>query len=288
MSDEPAPPPSPEPSATGDDGTELHLAGRAAPLVGRRWPAREPAWVALLVHGYGEHVGRYEEVAARLTDAGAAGYGVDHVGHGRSGGERVLIEDFERVVDDVHLLAGLAAEEHPGLPVVLVGHSMGGLIGARYAQRHGEELAAVVLTGPVLGEWEAVTALLGAEEIPETPIDPATLSRDPAVGEAYVADPLVWHGPFKRQTLEALAAAIALVGRSGPIATVPMLWLHGEEDQLVPIGPSRAGWRRLAGPAAEQRTYPGARHEILNETNRGEVLDDLLAFVARHVPGVRR
>ena len=267
--------------------TDLELDGHAAPLVGRRWPAQDPTWIALLVHGYGEHVGRYEWVAGRLGERGAAVYGVDHVGHGRSGGERVVVEDVDGVVDDVHLLAQLAAEEHPGLPVVLVGHSMGGLIGARYAQRYGSELSAVVLTGPVLGRWDAVEALLGAEEIPDTPIDPSTLSRDESVGEAYVADDLVWHGPFKRPTLVALSSAMERVSASGVIDDVPVLWLHGEDDQLVPIEPSREGWSRIAGEDAEQTSYPGARHEILNETNKAEVLDDALAFVARHVPGVR-
>lgn len=271
-------------------GTDLHLDGHAAPLVGRRWGAEDPTWVALLVHGYGEHVGRYAWVAAQLTSAGAAVYGVDHVGHGRSGGERVLVDDVDDVVSDVHLLQHLASAEHPGLPVVLVGHSMGGLIGARYAQLHGAGLAAVALTGPVLGEWEAVTALLAAEEVPDVPIDPATLSRDAAVGEAYVADDLVWHGPFKRPTLQALSTALQRVTDSGPVTAVPLLWLHGEEDRLVPVEPSRRGWEALSAGngSAEQHTYPGARHEILNETNRAEVLDDLLAFVGRHVPVVHR
>lgn len=272
----------------GTPSTDLHLDGHAAPLVGRRWQADDPTWVALLVHGYGEHVGRYEHVATRLTAAGAAVWGVDHLGHGRSGGEPVLVHDLDRLVDDVHLLEQAARADHPDLPVVLVGHSMGGLIGARYAQRHAD-LAAVALSGPVLGEWEAVTALLGAEEIPDVPIDPATLSRDAAVGQAYVADDLVWHGPFKRPTLQALVTAMQRVTDDGAVTAVPLLWLHGEDDQLVPIGPSRRGWEALsAGNAdAEQHTYPRARHEIFNETNREEVLDDLLAFVGRHVVGVR-
>lgn len=272
------------PAAT--PSTDLQLDGHAGPLVGRRWEATDPTWVALLVHGYGEHVGRYEHVATRLTAAGAAVWGVDHVGHGRSSGERVLVGDIDRVVDDVHLLEDAARAAYPGLPVVLVGHSMGGLIGARYAQRHGADLAAVALSGPVLGEWAAVTALLGAEEIPDVPIDPATLSRDAAVGEAYVADDLVWHGPFKRPTLQALVTAMGRVTEAGAVTGTPLLWLHGEDDQLVPIGPSRAGWEALSAgnPAAEQHTYPEARHEIFNETNRDEVLGDLLAFVARHVP----
>ncbi|WP_110181788.1 alpha/beta hydrolase [Nocardioides solisilvae] len=263
--------------------TDTELAGHAGTLFVRRWTGERTRYVVLLVHGYGEHTGRYPHVAERLVADGAAVLAPDHVGHGRSDGERVLVEDLERVCDDLHRVEELARAEHPGLPVVLLGHSMGGLVAARYAQRYGDGLAAVVLSAPVLGRWEAVEQLLAAEEIPDVPIDPATLSRDPAVGEAYAADELVWHGPFKRPTLEALRAATERVGAEGAV-DVPILWLHGEDDRLVPIGPSREGFATLGGRRAEQRTYPGARHEILNETNRDEVLDDVLAFVGRHLP----
>lgn len=264
--------------------SDLTLTGHAGDLYAREWlPSGDATWIALLCHGYGEHVGRYEYVAGRLTADGAAVYGLDHVGHGRSDGERVLVADFEPVVADFHVLADAARERHPGIPTVLVGHSMGGMIAARYTQLHGEELACTVLSGPVLGRWEAVDSLLGVEEIPDTPIEPSTLSRDAGVGEAYVADELVWHGPFKRPTLEALNAAMATIRDAGAISSTPVLWLHGEEDQLVPMAATREGWADLAGAGAEATSYPGARHEIFNETNKDEVLDDALAFVHRHL-----
>jgi alpha-beta hydrolase superfamily lysophospholipase len=264
---------------------EFTLAGHAGTLYARRWnPETAPTYVALVCHGYGEHLGRYEHVAGRLTADGAVVYAQDHAGHGRSEGERVLITDFENVVGDFHLLHERALEENPGLPVVLIGHSMGGMIAARYAQRYGDSLACVVLSGPVLGQWAALDALLPLEEMPDTPIDPATLSRDPAVGEAYVADPLVWHGPFKKPTVQALADCIATIAAHGSV-DIPALWVHGEDDQLVPYAGTASGWPSLAGRDAEQKAYPQARHEIFNETNQDEVLDDVLDFVHRHVPG---
>lgn len=262
---------------------ELEIEGHAGRLHAQCWEGAEARYVTLLVHGYGEHVGRYDWVAERLVRDGAVVYAVDHVGHGRSVGERVLIEDFERVVDDVHTLDELARAQHPGLPVVLVGHSMGGLIGARYAQRYGDRLACVVLSGPVMGHWQAVDDLLAADEIPDAPIDPATLSRDPAVGAAYVEDPLVWHGPFRRPTLQALRTTIDRIGTEGTVTGAPMLWLHGEEDQLVPYSGSAQGWPQIAKDGDQARTYPQARHEIFNETNKEEVLDDVVGFVHRHV-----
>lgn len=264
--------------------SDFTLAGHAGTIAGTSWRLEEPRWLAILVHGYGEHVGRYGWVAARLNEAGASVYAADHVGHGRSDGERVLIRDFEPVVEDVDRVVDLALAENPDLPVALIGHSMGGMIGARYVQRHGERLRAAVLTGPVLGRWQTIEDLLALPQIPPTPIDPDTLSRDPEVGEAYAADPLVWHGDFKRATLQALRDELQHITIAGRVGRIPLLHLHGEDDRLVPLEDSAAGLAKIAGPATESRSYPGARHEILNETNRGEVMADVLAFLGRHLP----
>ncbi|MEU1709282.1 lysophospholipase [Streptomyces sp. NPDC005706] len=248
------------------------------------WPHPEPRYLAVVVHGYGEHVRRYDELADALTGDGAAVYGPDHVGHGRSTGERVVIEDFEDVVTDVHRVAGLARAAHPGLPLVMVGHSMGGLIAARYAQRYGSELSALVLSGPVIGAWELPGRLLALDEIPDTPISPAALSRDPAVGAAYAADPLVWHGPMKRPTLEAFVRTLDAVDEGGDVGALPVLWLHGDDDRLVPLPGSRVGVERLSGGRLTERTFAGARHEVFNETNRAEVLAELIRFLDRVLP----
>jgi alpha-beta hydrolase superfamily lysophospholipase len=155
---------------------------------------------------------------------------------------------------------------------------MGGLIGARYAQRWGDGLAAIVLSAPVLGRWRAAESLLAADEIPDDPIDPSTLSRDRSVGEAYVADPFVWHGPFKRPTLEAIEETLRMVTGAGAVDD-PILWLHGEDDELVPMADTKQGWATLAGRHSTAKSYPGARHEIFNETNRDAVLGDVIAFI---------
>ena len=259
---------------------EWQLEGHAGRLAARTWEGEgAPTHVVLLAHGYGEHAGRYERTAAALVDAGAVVHAVDHVGHGRSDGERVLVADFERVVDDLHLLDGRAREERPGLPVVLVGHSMGGLVAARYAQRYGDTLAALVLSGPLVGTWEAAGQLLALPELPDVPLDTTTLSRDPEVGPAYEADPLVWHGPFKRPTLEAVDRGLAAVLDGPPLGALPLLWVHGEADALVPVEGSRAGVEHLGGGRHVERIYPGARHEVFNEVNADEVLADVTAFV---------
>jgi alpha-beta hydrolase superfamily lysophospholipase len=262
-----------------DDTREHVLPGTRGTLTAHEWPHEHPRHIALVAHGYGEHLGRYAELAAVLLAHGAAVLGPDHQGHGRSAGERVLIEDFEDVVTDLHSVAELARATHPGVPIVLIGHSMGGLIAARFAQRYGEELAALVLSGPVIGGWELPGRLLTLDEIPDLPISPAALSRDPGVGTAYAADPLVWHGPMKRPTLEAFATTLGTVTESGDIGGLPLLWLHGADDRLVPLAGSRVGVERLSGGELTEHVYPGARHEVFHETNRAEVFADLIRFL---------
>ncbi len=241
----------------------------------RTWPNPAATWLAVLVHGYGEHGGRYGHVADRLVGAGALVIAPDHVGHGRSAGERALITSFDGVVADLGTAISSAAT---GLPTVLIGHSMGGLIATRYAQRH--PVDALVLSAPVLGTWQGLD-LLALDEIPDTPIDPDVLSRDPEVGKRYVEDPLVWHGPFKRRTLEALEQALDDVNYGPTLEHLPTLWLHGDADELVPLADTRTGTDRIRGLLFEEHVYPGARHEIFNESIKDQALTDTIAFVHR-------
>jgi alpha-beta hydrolase superfamily lysophospholipase len=270
------------------DSREHLLTGTRGTISAHEWPHEQPRYVALVTHGYGEHIGRYAKLAAVLLTHGAAVFGPDHQGHGGSAGERVLIEEFEDVVTDLHSVADLARATHPGVPLVLIGHSMGGLIAARFAQRYGHELAALVLSGPVIGTWELPERLLVLAEIPDPPISAAALSRNPAVGAAYTADPLVWHGPMKRPTLEAFARTLETVAESGDIGPLPLLWLHGSDDRLVPLSGSRVGVERLSGGKLTEVVYPGARHEVFHETNRDEVFADLIRFLDGVFIGITR
>ena len=250
-----------------------------APYV-HRWSAPQPRSIVLIAHGYGEHAGRYEHVARRLADdVGAAVYAPDHRGHGRTDGATGLVSDGEAIVADLHEVAGGARAEHPGLPVALIGHSMGGLIAARYGQRFAGELAALVLCAPAVGGNPAFEQLLAMDPIPDVPIDPAALSRDPGVGEAYAADELIYHGPFQRVTLEQLFAAIARVDEGGTLGDIPTLWIHGSDDEIVPLDATRPAIEKLRGSSLQEHIYEGARHELFNETNRDEVLDDVVAFL---------
>ena len=141
-----------------------------------------------------------------------------------------------------------------------------------------------MLSGPVVGGNPELQMLAEMDPIPDVPIDPAILSRDPAVGQAYAEDPLVYHGPFRRETLLGLGAAIAAVAEGGAFRDdLPTLWIHGEEDQLVPIVHTRPALEAIKGARFEEKIYPGGRHEGFNETNRDEVIGDVVAFRGRTV-----
>jgi alpha-beta hydrolase superfamily lysophospholipase len=248
------------------------------------WEHAAPSHAVVIAHGYGEHIGRYEHVAAALGDRGASVYGLDHVGHGRSEGERALIADFAPVVDDLHLLVERVRAEHSGMPIVLLGHSMGGLIATRYAQRYGDVLSALVLSAPLVGN-PGTGVLLALEPLPEIPIDPTVLSRDESVQKEYATDPLIYHGGFKRPTLAAMAAALLDAALDAALVRGPVLWQHGEDDQLVPLAGSRRLIDLFGNAAVTARHYPGARHEIFNEINRDEILGDTARYIDDVVRG---
>jgi alpha-beta hydrolase superfamily lysophospholipase len=257
--------------------------GRGRIIVHQWRNTSPPRHLILIAHGYGEHAARYDHVAQRLVAHGAAVYAPDHRGHGRSDGERALVDDVEGIVDDLHAVAERARAQHPNSPMMLIGHSMGGLIATRFAQRYGDELRALVLSGPAIGSNPGIASLLALDPIPEIPIDPDVLSRDASVGQTYAADPLVFHGPFARATLHNLVAAVERVAAAPTFGKLPVLWIHGDDDTLVPLAPTREAIQRLRGDRLVERIYPGGRHEMFNEINKEAVLDDVVAFIDRVV-----
>jgi alpha-beta hydrolase superfamily lysophospholipase len=188
------------------------------------------------------------------------------------------VEDFESVVDDLRAVVQATRDD---LPVVMVGHSMGGLIATRYAQRHLEDLTGLVLSSPAIGLGPVVGGWLTAPELPDDPIDVAVLSRDPAVGEAYAADPLVWHGGWKRPYLEAYVAADRAIAAGPGFGDLPLLYVHGSDDQLVPVDLARPVVERLAGPDRELHLLEGARHEVFHELGKEETIALVATFAER-------
>ncbi|MFW5811436.1 MAG: alpha/beta hydrolase [Alkalispirochaetaceae bacterium] len=251
----------------------------------RRWDAAgEARRVVIFVHGYAEHGGRYATAAQRLSVANSVVYAPDHIGHGESVGERALIEEFEHVVDDLRTLVEIAEDEAPGLPIVMIGHSMGGLLAARYAERYPDSLAGVGFLGAVLGDWNWAREVLALPQLPQEASDPSGMSRDPEAARAYAEDPLVYHGGYKRPLLEAEVIALDRFNEEIGALTMPVLFLHGEADPFVPFETSEEAVDKMPAPFKQKKVYPGARHELIHETNRDEVLSEILSFLERVTP----
>lgn len=263
-------------------------------LIYWRWsPEGPPRALAILVHGYGEHMGRYRHVIEALTAQGYLVYGLDHRGHGRSDGPRANVEDFDYFVSDLHQLVSLARGENPDLPMYMIGHSMGGLIATHYALRHESLLEGLVLSGAALQVGDDVSPLLKrlsafiARWLPAMAIleNDGLLSRDPAVAERFDADPLTYKGRVKaRMGYEMLTASEAAQARMASLS-LPMLIMHGGADNMT----SPQGSRRLNEVAASRDKtlviWEGAYHEIFNEPNQDEVIQRMLDWLDQQMAG---
>jgi alpha-beta hydrolase superfamily lysophospholipase len=243
-------------------------------------PKRNARAAIVLLHGYGEHLGLYEPLARRLTTDGLAVHAMDAVGHGRSDGERAVIASWGEFVDDARKLVEIVRARHPGVPVVVIGHSGGGLAAMLLALRSPEVVDALVLSGPPLlaQVWIEAEIASGAAETEAG--DPTEwLSTHPDYVHALLHDPLTWKGGFRRETLLAVKAVWPEVaaglaeGRPG----LTVLLVHGEADPVVPVDDARAVARAL--PDARLRTFPGDLHDVLNEHDRDAVHEVVAAFV---------
>lgn len=277
-----------------EDGIRIHFDVYAPTPAGTR-----PAAAVQLAHGVGEHAGRYRELAEHLAAAGFLVYADDHLGHGRTGMEqwkgdagrlgRLGPGGLRAAVRDVHAFSTLIRDENPGLPLALVGHSWGSLIGQLLLNRHSELYDAVVLSGTAyrmlgsmnggdLNKRYAHLGTTGAE----------WLSRDPAVARAFIDDPLTTLTPL--QKLFGIRDAARLIGRPARHLAhgLPVLIQVGSDDPLG--GPVSA--RRLEAALRSRSgltdvttiVYPGARHEVFNETNREEVFADLTSWLIERFP----
>lgn len=252
------------------DGTRLTV---------RTWPVEDPWATVLIVHGLGEHSGRYAHVATALNDAGLTVGAFDLRGHGRSGGERGYVKAWKDYLDDVE--DRLAEMRRPGTPVVLYGHSLGGLIVLSYAESQRPQPDAVVASSPaLLDDLPAVLHLLPKVLGPILPkLSVATgitgdqLSSDPVVGEAYFADPLVLTKVTLRLAAESLAAQKRTREHLDAIR-VPVLTFHGSDDTLVPPAASE-----LLTPYAKRIVYQRFRHECHNEPGAEKVFDDVVEWL---------
>ncbi len=308
-------------TVTATDGTPLHVF-RWSPDAGAA-----PKAVVQIAHGMAEHSARYARFAEVLTAAGYAVYAQDHRGHGQTAGvlKRAGFfaehDGWSTVVEDMYAVTRTIREEQPGLPIFLFGHSMGSMLSRTYAIRHGAELDGLILSGTggdpgMLGKVGQVVALVEAKVRGKgtasplldklsfgnfnKPFEPARtpfewLSRDPAEVDAYIADP--WCGfVCTAGMFQDLLSGIALINADSQVARIPqglpIYLFSGAED---PVGDKTKGvqqvvdqFRRLGIKDVFVRFYLGARHEVLNETNRDEVMADVVDWLDDHLSVTER
>ena len=251
-------------------------------------PETAPRAVVVLSHGLGEHARRYDHVAQRFGEARLVTYALDHRGHGRSGGKRVLLKDISEYTGDFDTLVAIATKEHPGCKCIVLGHSMGGGIVFAYGVERPDNYDLMVLSGPAVAAQAAVPPLLAftaktlgaiAPGLPVEELDSSAISRDPAVVAAYDSDPLVHHGKVPA----GIARALLLVGETmpqrAPALTAPLLVVHGVEDRLISVEGSRQLVECVASSDVELKEYPGLYHEVFNEPERNQVLDDVVSWI---------
>jgi acylglycerol lipase len=272
--------------------TAEHVEGRldgtgGVALYWQAWlPETEARAVVVISHGVSEHSARYTHVGQRLAGAGYAAYALDHRGHGRSEGKRVMVNAGD-VVADLRAFIDLAAARHPGKPVYLLGHSMGAAIAIACAVRHQDALAGLLLSGALADPDAAspVTRALSRVLSNVTPslgvyqVDASLISRDPEVVRAYEQDPLVHHGKLPARTVAELTGAVGRFPEEVPALRLPILVMHGGEDSLTTIAGSRMVHDRASSSDKTLEIYDGLRHEILNEPEKERVISEMIEWL---------
>jgi acylglycerol lipase len=261
----------------------------------RSWLPPEPNAVMLLVHGYAEHTGRYDEIAMHFAARGFAVHAYDQVGHGRTKGARGHVDRFDRLVDELARFIEIVRLDHPGLPLTLVGHSMGGLIVAATAAFRHPDVERIILSGALLelggesgGLRQSISlglaktlSVVAPRLAISTGLDLEGLSSDPEVIRRYVEDPYVKDRMSVRFAAGMSSMVSSVRDAAGQIEQ-PILILHGGADPISSPGGSRHLFAGLAEKVASQsalRIYPNLKHEIFQEPAREQVWQDMLDWL---------
>lgn len=239
----------------------------------------EHAATIVWVHGYGEHSQRYRQIADDLAKRGIRSVLFDLPGHGLDGGSPGDLPSLEQL----HNIVIDALPQTGERPVLLFGHSLGGLIVATFLQRYPGHVNGAVFSSPVLGSWNAIEAFSHLEMIPPSPVRAHHLSRAAGFRETYEQDTLIYRGPLRRSALAVGAEALDCLatGLSEEAKGTPVLWLHGASDRIAPQSEVLRGLTTLKFQDLTARVFPQGRHELLHDEEAHEALGEILRFVDR-------
>lgn len=247
-------------------------------------PDGEVRGVLLIVHGLGEHSGRYTNVVEHFVPCGYAIYGFDLVGHGKSEGRREYIERFDEFTDALSRYTRLVRDWQPGKPIFLLGHSMGGLIQAYYLLDHQADFKGAVISAPSVkvGESISQTTILLAKALSAIApkaglqaLDANSISSDPAVVQAYINDPLVFHGKTPARMGGELLKAIERVTAEVEGIRLPFIVVQGGKDRLSDPRGAQMLYDRAGSSDKTLKLFPDLQHEVFNEPERRSVLRDV-------------
>jgi acylglycerol lipase len=265
---------------------------RSANIYYQAWlPEGETKAVLLIVHGLGEHSGRYMNVVNHFVPLGYAAYGLDHLGHGRSEGKREIVARFEDFTDTLTIFYKLVTGFQPGKPVFLLGHSMGGLIASYYLLDHQADFRGAVISAPVIKIGDSITPatitmgkLLSklAPGVGLLGLDVNSISRDPQVVSAYANDPLVFHGKTPARLAAEMLSGMQRVDAEAGKITLPFIVVQGSEDKLVDPRGAQLLYDRASSTDKTIKVYEGLYHEVFNEPERARVLGDVETWLAAH------
>ena len=279
----------------------VFLADDTVRIFYQSWQAQKPKGVVVISHGLGEHSDRYSNIMGALAGDGISFYALDHRGHGKSGGKRGHVDRYMKYVDDLKKLVDTVVKsENPGLPVILLGHSMGGLIAMRYALEYPEDLKGLILSAPALVPAFAVPgwkkslgkifSVIAPRLTMNNELDPADISSDPDVVQSYRDDPLVHDMVSARWYTEYLDTAEYCLARPAEIE-MPLLVIHGTADRMVSPESSRIVFENASSADKKIFTWEGLFHETMNERieDRKKVLKTMSAWITSHVsPGRKK
>ncbi len=255
-------------------------------------PDEKPKAVLLIVPGLAEHSGRYKNTANYFIPRGYALCSFDYRGHGKSDGVRCYADRFSDYVSDVKAFFEIVHREYGNSKIFLVGHSFGATIAVDYAVEHQRDLAGLIISGVILKPGSSIPSVLKAvaglisvlfPKMGLTVIDATALSRDKAVVDAYVNDPLVYRGKIPARTGAGLIKAVDRLLPRIPKINLPIIIMHGTEDRLCNPEGSQILYDLVGSRDKTLKLYKGFYHEIFNEPGREKVMADVEAWLSAHI-----